>query len=79
VSLLWIPTRDARTIELKLAISLDLEDNGWLVEMITSASDPNRPPTYSRVVIPMSAVERGTTDPYVDALLVMHLTFLGFR
>jgi hypothetical protein len=46
--------------------------------MITPATDATRPPTYSRIVIPLSAVERGTTDPYVDALLAMHLTFLGF-
>jgi len=40
---------------------------------------PDPPGAYSRILIPVSAVERGTTDPYVNALLVMHLTFLGFR
>jgi len=41
--------------------------------------EPRGTPAYSRVIIPMSAVERGTTDPYVDGLLVMHLAFLGLR
>jgi len=35
-------------------------------------------PVYSRTVIPMSAIEQGTTDAYIDALLVLHFKLLGF-
>jgi hypothetical protein len=51
---------------------------GWLVEMTTPALDPDGEPPYSRIVIPMRAIEQGVADDYVDALLWMHLKFLGF-
>jgi hypothetical protein len=35
-------------------------------------------PVYSRTVIPMRAIEQGTTDAYIDALLVMRFKLLGF-
>ena len=46
--------------------------------MTTPPLVPAGEPTYSRTVIPMHAVEQGTTDAYVDALLLMHLKLLGF-
>jgi hypothetical protein len=68
--LLWIPTRNAPNPELKLAISLDVEGGGWLVEMITSSFTADGEPAYSRTVIPMYAIEQGTTDAYIDALFI---------
>ena len=47
--------------------------------MITSSFTLDAEPAYSRTVIPMHAIEQGTTDAYIDALLAMHLTFLGLR
>jgi len=76
--LLWISTRQASNSELKLAISLDVESGGWLVEMTTPALVADGEPAYSRTVIPMRAIEQGTTDAYIDALFIMHLRFLGF-
>jgi hypothetical protein len=46
--------------------------------MTTPAFHPDGEPPYSRTVIPMRAFEQGITDDYVDALLCMHLKFLGF-
>jgi hypothetical protein len=46
--------------------------------MTTPALDPDGEPPYSRIVIPMRAIEQGVADDYVDALLWMHLKFLGF-
>jgi hypothetical protein len=76
--LLWISTRQASSCELKLAISLNVESGGWLVEMTTPALVADGEPTYSRTVIPMHAIEQDATDAYIDALFIMHLKFLGF-
>jgi hypothetical protein len=75
---LWLPTRDSPAAELTLAISLDVASGGWLVEMTTSSRAPGGEPTYSRTIIPVPAMEQGTHDAYLDALLIMHLRFLGF-
>jgi hypothetical protein len=45
--------------------------------MTTPGVDPDREPTYSRTIIPMRVIEQGATDAYLDALLIMHLKFLG--
>jgi len=47
--------------------------------MTTSPCLPGGEPTYSRIVIPMHAIEQGASDAYLDALLAMHLRLLGFR
>jgi hypothetical protein len=46
--------------------------------MTTPALVADSEPAYSRTVIPMHAIEQGTTDAYLDALLAMHFKFLGF-
>lgn len=76
--MLWVPTREWPDPDLKLAITLDVESGGWLVEMTTPGLVADRDPVYSRTVIPMHAIEQGTTDAYIDALLVMHFKLLGF-
>ena len=74
---MWLPTREGDNAELKLTISLDVDGGGWLVEMTTPGRAPGDPPTYSRIVIPMAAIEQDRMDDYADALLAMHLRFMG--
>jgi hypothetical protein len=76
---LWLPTREGAEQELKLTISLDVEGGGWLVEMTTPGLGASDTPVYSRIVIPMWAIEQDRTDEYVDALFRMHLRFLGVQ
>ena len=75
--MLGIATKEDANPELKLAISLDVESGGWLLEMSTPSLLSDTEPVYSRTIIPMYAIEQGTTDPYIDALLSMHLKLLG--
>ncbi len=75
--MLWSVTKEDPSPELKLAISLDVESGGWLLEMSTPSLLSDTGQVYSRTLIPMHAIEQGTTDPYIDALLGMHLKLLG--
>jgi hypothetical protein len=74
---LWLPTREGAEHELTLTISLDVEEHGWLVEMTTPGLGVSDTPVYSRIVIPMCAIEQDRTNEYVNALFAMHLRFLG--
>jgi hypothetical protein len=47
--------------------------------MVSPSFTSDSEPAYSRTVIPMHAIEQGTTDAYIDALFIVHLKFLGFR
>jgi hypothetical protein len=80
--LAWATTRKSATLEIRLAITLDVESGGWLVEMTTPsllaglvAGDER---IYSRTVVTIDTPEQDTTTAEVDALLIMHLKFLGF-
>jgi hypothetical protein len=77
--LLWLPARDGAGLELALTITLDVDSGGWLLEMTTPAFGATGTPVYSRIVLPMAAIEQGATDGYVDALFQMHLRFIGVR
>jgi len=59
--LLWLPTRENPDPELRLTISLDVESDGRLVEMISPGISLDDPPAYSQIVIPMSEVTGPTT------------------
>ena len=76
--MLWLPRREGPGPELKLTIRLDVDGGGWLVEMTTPGAGQNDPPVYSRTLIPIWAIEQDRTDEYLDALLRLHLRFLGF-
>jgi hypothetical protein len=62
-----------------LTIDLDVDGGGWLIEMTTPASGLNDAPIYSRIMIPMAAIEQSRTDEYIDTLFAMHLKLLGFN
>ena len=47
--------------------------------MTTPGFGAGQDPIYSRTAIPMHAIEQGRADAYIDALLAMHLKFLGLR
>jgi hypothetical protein len=62
---------------LRLSIGFDIERGGFLVELTTPSSGPDDAPVYSQTVITLAAIEQGQMDEKLDALLAMHLRFLG--
>ncbi len=62
---------------LSLTITLDLAGGGYLVELSTPELWPLGDDVYSQTLIPFDA-ESEQWDAHLNALLVMHMKFLGF-
>jgi hypothetical protein len=73
----WWDHPPEASVALRLAITLDVSSGGYLVELSTPELWPLDNGVYSQTLIPFEA-ESDQSDAQLDALLTMHMKFLGF-